>query len=81
MTAWPSALLRCVRHPGEHDVKAVPFEDYPISSRSGILGPVRAERCETCGSLMYVAAARVQPQEPEQDLGGGRAARSGGEQR
>lgn len=56
--AWPSAVLLCVRHPDEHDALLEPFEDYGVGYPN-IFGPPRfGPRCE-CGSLMYVAAARV----------------------
>ncbi len=57
--AWPSSLLLCVRNPVEHPALLLPYGDYPTTDRSGVLGPIRDERCDECGSLMYVAGARV----------------------
>jgi hypothetical protein len=56
--AWPSAVLLCVRNPVEHPALLEPFADYRVGYPN-IFGPPRTEpHCE-CGSLMYVAAARV----------------------
>lgn len=57
--AWPSAVLFCVRRPLEHTAAYRPMADYPIASRSRVLGPIRHERCGTCGALMYIAAVRL----------------------
>lgn len=59
MPAWPSAVLFCVRRPLEHQAYYRPLEDYPVTNRSGVLGPVLRERCGVCDALMYIAAVRL----------------------
>ncbi len=60
MSEWLSAVLFCVRRPLEHQAYYRPMEDYPITNRSGVLGPVLSERCGDCGARMYIAAVRLE---------------------